>query len=32
VVFEAVPLDLSKMESHQYCPANAKPYEIEKYQ
>jgi len=28
-VFEALPLDLSKMEIHQYCSAKAKPYEID---
>jgi len=28
-VFEAVTLDISRMEIHQYCSAKAKPYEIE---
>ena len=28
-VFEAVALDISRMEIHQYCSAKAKPYEIE---
>jgi len=28
-VFDAIPLDISKMEIHQYCSAKAKPFEIE---
>ena len=29
IVFDAVALDLSKLEVHQYCSVKAKPYEIE---
>jgi regulation of enolase protein 1 (concanavalin A-like superfamily) len=29
VVFDAVPLDISKMKIHEYCSAKAKPFEIE---